>query len=64
MRWGGGPWEGGRGEAGKGERRRRGKRRGSQTDMMEYLGEADRMPAATEGMAITDSYKHMECRVE
>ena len=28
---------------------------------MEYLGEADRMPGATEAISFTDYYKHMEC---
>ena len=32
----------------------------SQMDI-EYLAEADRMPEATEAMAFTDSYKHIEC---
>ena len=55
-RWGGGQWEGGSGEG------RRGKRTGiSQMDMMEFLGEADRMLGVTDAMAFTDSYKHMEC---
>ena len=52
-------WEVGRGAKGMGEGGARG---GGISQMdMEYLAEADRMPGATEAMAFTDSYKHMEC---
>ena len=60
-RWEGGnwKWEVGRWAKGMGEEGARG---GGISQMdMEYLAEADRMPGATEAMAFTDSYKHMEC---